>query len=121
MNTIKTNIIGAVQGDVPLLRVDSLTPNGKATENRIVAVGESTGHHHQIVGECERYEVQRSIGGNLFRGLEVVVIDGNPVTLEHTSGGEHFTVEMTSGIYFIPAPGQQQVEYDGENERRVMD
>ena len=120
MTTVTTNKFGAIQGDVPILRVITRTKGGKKTDKRIVAYGEVTGHHHQIVGECEVYEVERTIKDQLFPGFEVVVAD-SPVTIVHNSGGEHYTVEMTPGIYFIPAPGFQQVEYDGENERRMSD
>ena len=117
--TIQTNPQGAVQGDVPILRIETLTEGGKLTKNRIVAFGETTGHPHQIKGLVECYEVPRRIGDNLFPGLEIVVIE--PATIEHNSGGEHYTIEMVPGRYFIPGPGFQQVEYDGVNERRVAD
>lgn len=118
---IKTNQIGAVQGDVPILRVKSLTRGGKRTNNRIVAMGEVTGHNHVIEGSVECYEVERDLAGQLFRGMEVVVAEGESAYLRHTSDGEHRTIEMMPGIYFIPAPGQQQMEYDGRDERRVKD
>ncbi len=121
MKKVIANSIGAVQGDVPIVRISKLTKGGKRTEQRVVALGEVTGHHHQIVGEVDVYEVERKVGGELFPGFEVVVVEGKPATIEHNSGGEHYTVEMTPGLWFIPAPGHQQVEYDGVNERRVMD
>src|SRR3990167_10302207 len=117
MTTIKLGKLGGVQGDVPILKVPNHDPEAIPTTNRIVAVGEATGHDHQVVGECERYTSTREIGGQLFAGMEIVVGD-SPVTIEHNSGGEHYTIEMTPGVYFIPAPGQQQVEYDGAQERR---
>jgi len=112
--------LGGVQGDVPILRVDSLTPGGKPTKNRIVAYGEGTGHHHEIQGDCDVMEVERDIAGQLFKGLEVIVTEDKPGQLYHKSGGEHDTIELTPGLYFIPTD-TQQVEYDGENERRVAD
>jgi len=118
---VVVNTVGAVQGDVPILRIQSLTPNGKSTKNRVVAMGEATGHDHHLVGTCERYTVSREIGGQLFRGMEIVVSEGQSVELVHKSNGEHYAIEMTPGLYFIPAPGQQQVEYDGEAERRILD
>lgn len=117
---IKVSDLGAPQGDVPIRKVDVLTPGGKLTSKRIVALGETTGHHHEILGECQVYEVARNFGGSLFPGFEIVVGEA-PVSLFHKSGGEHDTIEMTPGVWFIPAPGYQQVEYDGRNERRVMD
>ena len=120
MTTVKLGKYGGVQGDVPILTIPGHDPKAIPTTNRIVAVGEATGHHHQIVGECDRYESTREIGGQLFKGMEIVV-GNSPVTIEHNSGGEHYTIEMSPGIYFIPAPGKQQVEYDGARERRVRD
>lgn len=113
---MKTNRFGAVQGDVPIIKIAKLSDNAKKTNNRTVAYGEVTGHHHTIYGECEVYETKREIEGQLFPGLEVVVTE--TVELRHQ---EHDTIEMIPGIYFIPSPGHQQVEYDGENERRVLD
>ena len=118
---IQANALGAVQGDVPILRVAAISDGAKATARRIVALGETTGHHHALVGECQVYEVTRSLAGQLFPGLEVVVTEGQPVHIEHNSDGDHAAIEMTPGIYFIPAPGYQQVEYDGADERRVLD
>jgi hypothetical protein len=116
---MKTNQIGAVQGDVPILTIDTLTPNGKLTQRRIVALGESTGHYHEIQGKCDVYEVERDIANQLFVGLEVVVVN-EPVYLHHNSAGEHDTIEMIPGLYFIPTE-IQQIEYDGEDERQVVD
>jgi len=119
-NIVKSNKMGAVQGDVPILKIETLTPNGEPTTTRIVAYGEATGHHHAIMGECEVLEVERDIAGRFFKGFEVIVTDGNPVHLYHKSEGEHDTIELLPGFYFIPLD-IQQVEYDGENERRVLD
>lgn len=112
--------LGAPQGDVPVLRIDSLTPGGKPTDKRIVAYGEATGHHHEIRGECEVLEVERDIAGQLFKGLEVVVTPDKPGELYHKSKGDHYTIKFTPGIYFIPTD-IHQVEYDGRHERRVLD
>lgn len=121
IKVIKSNPVGAVQGDVPIIRVTKRTKGGKRTAKRTVAYGETTGHHHSIVGEVTCYDVTREVGGQLFPGMEIVVVEGKPAHIEHNSNGEHNTIEMTPGIYFIPGPGHQQVEYDGENERRVQD
>lgn len=114
------NKLGGVQGDVPVTTVDSLTPGGKLTARRIVAYGESTGHHHELIGECDVYEVKRDVGGQLFEGLEVVVVEDKPVQLFHKSNGEHLPLQLVPGIYFIPLE-IQQVEYDGSKERRIAD
>lgn len=119
--TVITSPFGACQGDVPILRVASLSEGATPTKERIVAYGETTGHHHEIIGDVDCFQVVRTLEGQLFKGMEVVVTEGKPAHIFHNGGGEHATIEMTPGIYFIPAPGQQQVEYDGAQERRVMD
>lgn len=119
IKTVKIGELGAPQGDVPILRVQNRTP-GKPTTQRIVAYGESTGHHHEIQGKCEVVEVERDFYGQLFKGLEVIVTEEKPGWLYHKSGGEHYTIEFTPGIYFIPTE-TQQVEYDGSKERRIAD
>lgn len=120
-NKIVSNKVGAVQGDVPILRLAALPAGTKPTQTRIVAYGETTGHHHEVVGVCERYEVETTLAGQLFKGLAVVVTDGHPVRLHHNSDGDHADIELLPGVHFIPATGFQQVEYDGADERRVMD
>ena len=112
--------LGGVQGDVPILRIDSLTPGRKKTSRRIVALGEGTGHHHEIRGGCEVLEVERNVAGQLFKGLEVIVTEEAPGKLVHKSAGEHDPIELAPGLYFIPTE-TQQVEYDGAEERRVID
>lgn len=109
-----------VQGDVPSLRIGTLPANATPAKSRTVAYGEVTGHHHTVNGGTV-YDVETDVAGQLFRGVCVVVDEGETAELVHNSGGEHDVIEMTPGIWFIPGLGQQQVEYDGENERRVLD
>lgn len=105
---ITVNDVGAFQGDVAVFRIKELPAGAKKTKNRTVAYGEATGHHHTVVGECEAYEVKD--------GLVFVVADEEEVTLTHQ---EHDTVTLETGIWFCPTISQ--VEYDGANERRVLD
>ena len=109
---MKTNKLGAFQGDVVIHKIagNKIPADAEPTKNRIVAYGEATGHHHMIEGECDVYE-------NLF-GFAVKVAEPNTATLVHI-GGEHETIEMTPGTYWIPK--EAQVEYDGAEERRVLD
>lgn len=109
---MNVNKLGAFQGDVVIHRidVDAIPSDAKPTQNRIVAYGEATGHHHVIEGECDVLE-------NLF-GFVVKVAEPNTAKLVHI-GNEHETIEITPGIYWIPR--EAQVEYDGEEERRVCD
>ncbi len=108
---VKTSKLGAIQGDVPILRVAEIPADAKPSKNRRVAEGETTGHNHEVRGEVQMYE---SLAGYFF---EVAV--GKPVEIVHTSNGEHDAIEMTPGVYFVPR--EAQVEYDGEKERRAMD
>lgn len=112
IKSVKANRIGAVQGDVPIIKIDRLTVGGKIVKNRIVAVGESTGHNHRVVGDAICYELpdrwEFAIGAN---GAQLV----------HTSGGDHRPIELAPlSLYAIPRD-HQQVEYDGADERRVSD
>lgn len=111
MNAKKTNRLGAVQGDVPIIRIDRLPEDAKPTENRIVAYGETTGHNHQVQGVKEAYENPA--------GFYFVVAPDEKAEMVHTSNGDHGTIEMAPGLYFVPRV--TQVEYDGEMERRVAD
>ena len=108
------NFVGAVQGDVPIRKIESIPSGAKKTKRCIVAYGEATGHHHTLVGECELYETQVE----MFPGIVFVVPKNSQVELTHP---EHDTIVFAEGVWFVPDPGYQQVEYDGENERRVLD
>ena len=100
---------GGFQGDVDIVRLDDLPADAKPTERRIVAYGEATGHNHTVVGECDAYEVSD--------GLVFVVAPETEVQMVHTA--DHDPEVITPGIWFVPF--DSQVEYDGENERKVMD
>jgi hypothetical protein len=102
------NKFGAFQGDVAIIKLDELPEGAKPTNKRTVAYGEVTGHHHTVVGECDAYQ--------LPNGLVFVVTNGQEAILTHQ---EHDPVTLSTGIWFCPTTSQ--VEYDGENERRVLD
>jgi hypothetical protein len=105
-----SNKIGAVQGDVPILRIDALPANAKPRKdnNRIVAYGEVTGHHH-VIEQAQMYDDDL---GNLFALVE------QPTRILHH---EHGAIILAPGVYQIGQAGINQVEYDGEEERRVLD
>ena|SRR5271157_382643 len=102
--------IGAVQGDVPILKIAKLPEDARPRKdnNRIVAYGEVTGHNH-IVEEAKMYEDGL---GNLFALVEKST---------HLLHQEHGAIILDPGIYQFGQNGTQQVEYDGEEERRVID
>jgi hypothetical protein len=101
---------GAVQGDVPFLKIEKLPLNvrRRTGNNRIVALGEVTGHHH-VVESATMYE---DGFGNLF-----ALVD-KPTRLLHQ---EHGAIVLEPGIYQFGLNGINQVEYVGEEERRALD
>jgi hypothetical protein len=100
--------IGGIQGDVPFRYVEKLPANVKPAKSNIVAYGEVTGHHH-IVEEAQMFTDDL---GNLFALVE------KPTRLLHH---EHGVIELEPGVIQFGKDGVQQVEYDGEEERRVLD
>ena len=107
------NAIGLVQGDVPSRYVAKLPKTAKRRKNNIIALGEVTGHHHvvEIVeGNAELYD---DALGNLFMLVK------SPVRiLHHEHGYGEYTVP---GVVQFGLAGVNQVEYDGEEERRAQD
>jgi hypothetical protein len=101
---------GSVQGDVPFLKIDELPANAKPRKgnNRIVAYGEVTGHHH-VLEAATMYDDDL---GNLFALVE------KPTRLLHH---EHGAIVLEPGIYQFGLNGVQQVEYLGDEERRALD
>jgi hypothetical protein len=96
---------GGLHGDIGLVRIESIPEKAQPVKNNIVAYGEVTGHHHVLLGE----DVQvYSLESQLFAKV------GEEVSINHQ---EHGTIMLEAGNYFIC----QQVEYDGEKERRVLD
>ena len=101
-----------IQGDVPVIQIDSIPTGGQVSANRIVAYGESTGHDHRIVGDVVCYE---------YTDKWVFAIGENGAELVHTSNGEHAPVALDANTVVMIPRGIQQREYDGEYERRVLD
>lgn len=110
---MKTFVNQAHQGDVFLRRVDTLPPD--ATEvlpvnGRIVlALGETSGHHHSLFGRATLFRDDGAGGGFYLR-----VSEATP--LEHLTGsdsptGEHASILVPSGVYALP-PQQQWTDED---------
>ena len=94
---------GAFQGDVGF--VPAKIPKGaKKVKSRILALGEATGHHHVLTEEAQVYELAEEL---FFKA-------GVGAKLLHQ---EHDAITIAPGTYRVI----RQVEYDGEEERRVMD
>ena len=108
---------GIRQGDVLLIKVDKLPERVREaprdTSGRLVLeYGEVTGHAHAIL---ERNAVKYDILDAAERIVgQALVVEDAPVTLTHEEHGAH-TIEP--GIY----QRWYQVDYDGEEERRVAD
>lgn len=111
------------QGDVLLVKIEDekeierLDGTREATNpapEPILAYGEVTGHHHILTGgELYLDEIDSN--------FQFVVVD-EPATLDHLDEGgqktgEHESINIAPGMYFVV----QQREYDGQQERRVVD
>ena len=94
----------AVQGDVPIVPIEAVPVGAVPVSGNIIREGEATGHHHVAVGEVQLYETPDGLVAEFF----------SEVAIKHQ---EHGTIIMPAGIYWFP----MQVEYDGEEERRVYD
>lgn len=98
-----TNGFG-VQGDVPIVRRQP--PEGlKPIAGKTLRLGEATGHHHVVDGECQLYEAPT---GELWMQLF------SNCKIQHQ---EHGVLVFEPGWYVVG----DQIEYDGEEERRVLD
>lgn len=111
METKQLSKLGGFQGDVAILVVESIPDDAKPSQNRIVAYGEATGHHHVIEGNVTCCDTPQAWYYQV--GPEA------PAVIRHI-GDEHASIEIAPGLIFM-VPKLSQIEYDGENERRVMD
>lgn len=97
------------QGDVALVRIDSIPKNAKKVERTgaiVLAHGEVTGHAHTIAEpSVEIYERD---------GVMYLNVHDGGATLEHQ---EHAAIAVEPGTYLV----QKQVEYTPEAIRSVAD
>jgi hypothetical protein len=103
----KTNGYG-VQGDVPIIKRDQLPDGCKPRSGNVLREGESTGHHHVILAEPWTYQLYDAPDGMLWMELFAEVEIAHP---------EHGVLIYPPGIYIVP----EQVEYDGFEDRLVLD
>ena len=99
-------VTGGFQGDVGFVPA-SIPKEAKKVKSRILALGEATGHHHVLTEECQVYEMAEGLFFRIPEGVETA-------QLLHQ---EHDAIVIAPGEYRVV----EQVEYDGEEERRVMD
>lgn len=97
-----------VQGDVPIVRRDALPEGCKPRAGNVLRLGEVTGHHHVILAEPGQYQLYDAPDGVLWMELFA------DVRIAHQ---QHGTLLFPAGVYVVP----DQVEYDGAEERRVLD
>lgn len=93
------------QGDVYLIKIDSVPSGVRKAEDRILALGEITGHKHQFAE-----------GATVYRngGMQYAVLK-QPTVLQHE---EHANLAIPEGVYEV----RIQREFDlVEGTRRVMD
>jgi hypothetical protein len=107
--TQKAKPVGAAHGDVILIRVDEL-PNQelKQKEDRCVAYGEVTGHHHKVFGNNVDVFESPTQDDICF------VVAEEEFSIKHQ---EHGTITFEPGTYKVV----RQVEFDESEYRRVMD
>jgi hypothetical protein len=98
----------AVQGDVPIIRKDKLPENCKPVKGNVLRSGEVTGHHHVVEAQETDFQLYQTPQGELWMELF------GEAEITHQ---EHGTIVVPTGIYVVP----EQVEYDGAEERRVLD
>jgi hypothetical protein len=106
------------QGDVLLVRVDNLPKNVEKKDN-ILALGEKTGHYHEIVGDVQTFK-----GGDtredMLNGVQWVVADEG-ANLEHKKADEltkdHDPLSIDPGIYKVVV----QREYEAPNKQSFRD
>lgn len=109
----KLTLQGGFQGDVAIIAVKGFPKDAKPTESRTLAYGESTGHHHIVRGDVDMRETAEAF---YFRVAE----DAEDTPAIVHIGDEHESIEITPGTVWC-VPKLSQVEYDGSEERRVLD
>jgi hypothetical protein len=105
------------QGDILLEKIDKMPDGMIKTENKILALGEATGHKHQLIGNVQSYAKR----GDLRQEVQVVEIV-DPETfkgLVHEQHGAHEPHEFTSGLYKVKR--QRIWNQELEEAKRAMD
>lgn len=110
---MKTFTDQAHQGDVYLRRVDALPSAAKPADlengRTVLAHGETSGHHHSLLGRATLFRDDGS-GGHNYLCVDVAT------PLEHLTGsnapsGEHASIMVPPGIYALP-PQQEWTDAD---------
>ena len=106
------------QGDVLIRPIDK-TKGKKVADNKYtLAFGETTGHHHDIIGDVKIFKQEGEHKGTLVgegNGLLCIEVGEQGATLTHQ---EHDHLEIPAGTYEVV----MQREYDVvEGIRQVLD
>lgn len=70
-------------GDLLIREIDAIPKDAKRVKTNILALGESTGHTHQLIGECKVFENKE--GKKFFQSneeLELIHQEHKPITIE---------------------------------------
>jgi hypothetical protein len=119
-------------GDILLIKVskipDFVKPYNflREKEDKVILVGETTGHAHRLKGNAKILEIAQNIADDVFKRIAVngvdtretgiigyAVVDGD-TELVHE---EHRTITLPKGIYEI----RRQKEFDESQVRFVRD
>lgn len=93
------------QGDVYMIKVDSLPKGMKLKKDNVLVYGETTGHAHRL--NTTALSVYES-GDDMFVDLD------KPTELTHE---EHKTIQVDKGLWKVV----RQREYSPAENRRVLD
>ena len=112
------------QGDVLLRKIDKL-PEGLTEKNKVLALGEVTGHRHRFAEKQELIEQQRPEENTIVltdeNGKQYVQVVSPEAVLEHE---EHGNITIPQGDYEVIIQREHDAiaEYKKEEaERRVYD
>jgi len=107
--------IYARHGDIPVYRIDNdSTTKGTEVKKLIVAEGEVTGHHHEVIpfkgGKVEVLDADEQVD----KLLDEINRDSKDSTIVRVTGKaglvhqEHGTIELPEGTYVFT----RQIQYD---------
>ena len=95
-------------GDLLIREIKKLPKNLKKKAGNILAEGEATGHHHQLV--AEKLQLLEDSKGRLYFKVE------KPSPLTHQ---EHKTITVEPGVYVVER--EREYDYALESIKRVID
>ena len=75
-------------GDLLIREVKGMPINLRRSETNILALGEATGHKHELIGDCDVFENHK----NKF------FVVNSTALLKHN---EHKTIELAKGLYRV--------------------